>query len=222
MKLKIIASLCVLIVWTPTVLSAQGSAGDERPGVMPFLGFALGRSSIPGTLLPTCSEGLDGSTGVLAFEARVGLRFGNLQLESRTAYQSEYIREMCGIVPITPWSGVHTIRFPRTMSGGFRTTDVRLSYRLARENASLLFGPGIGRIWSEGVTTVLIGAGFRAGGRIQFAMDADVALYPVRWDVHTAEWNSGHVIREIMRDQFTNWKSGTSIRIGFILDVLPH
>jgi hypothetical protein len=222
MKLEITACLLTLLVWAPGGLSAQKSARADRPRVVPFVGFAVGTSSIPGTLLPTCSEGLDGSTGVLALEARIGFHFGSLQLESRSAYQSEYIREMCGIVPITPWSGVHTIQFPRTMSGGFRTTDVRLSYRYARQNASLLLGPGIGRIWSQGVTTVLIGAGFRAGGRLQFALDADLALYPVVWDVHTAEWNSGHVIREITRDKFTDWKSGTSIRIGFILDVLPR
>jgi hypothetical protein len=187
---------------------------------MPFLGLALGGGSFPRAFKPHCSEGFEGSARAIAIEGHVGLRRGALQVETRTAYQGEFalIQDACAVVPAPGWNGVHTTRFPTTTPGAFYTSDVRLGYRLDRGEVSFLFNAGVGRVWSRGVTTVLLGGGLRGGSRLQMALDAGVVLYRLVWTVRTAEWSSGSVVREISRDEFNDWKRGVSIRIGFVFD----
>ena len=204
--------------------SANAQDGEAWPTgtLYPYVGFAFGVGSVPGSFKSICHDGWDGHRSATALEAHVGLAKDRIGVGVRAVRFGEYPFEAsneCLVPdPVGP-DGVHTIRTSAHERTSFTLVDLRLRYALIQGPITWLFLIGPGWVPSADVIATAVGSSVRFGRLVRGTVDLEWLAYRTPWDELIGEWRDFEIVREIQRIRSYDWRSGTSIRLGIELPI---
>jgi hypothetical protein len=209
----LLASVVVALTLCPTSAAPQSGSGSSSDPWQPFVGVGAGLGAFPGVFDPQCRSGLHGATAAASADVRGGAAKGPWRFEARASKHGEMEFEDC--LYIGPWQpdGTHTFRTSGIERGGITVSDIRVAYAVSQRLAYWNVSSGLGWVWGAGVPSVLIGTGIGLGRSFRVGLDGEIVHYRIPWDIVTAEWRDGQVVREFSREVEPDWRRGGSVRL---------
>ena len=206
---RILSALLPLVL----ALSAHEAAAqtERSDGPVPFVGFAVGISSLP-RAFQAC-----GDAGHATGELRGGLAWGSLALEGRGAWMTSLGMDQCLRLDATgdvSDEGYRSVIYPFSHSDAHTAVDARLRYMMPGTRISILMAGGAGWIAPQDVPYVVSSLGFRTRGRVRFALDADQSWFRLRYDLITQARGEDEPGPVLSRDPSHNWRTGLTVRLG--------
>ena len=199
-----------LLLLGSVLLSAHDAAAQVSRRVDPFLGIAVGGSSVPDAF-KGCSP-----DPRLAAEARAGAAFGAIGVEGRAGVMLAGFGDCALTLPeeirapgISPG-----VEYPFTRGDAHATAELRVRYGLP---AGLPFVVAVGAGWlaPQDAPYVVTSAGFRTGGRVRLAVDLDYSRYRVPYDVVVRETNEFYEPGPALSStRHHDWRGGMGLRVG--------
>lgn len=206
--MKAIAALLLL----PLLLAAShhGAAAQSARGAVPFLGLAIGGSSLP--------EAFSGCTrdARAAGELRAGISFGRLAVEARgAALLGGY--DLCLIMldQEVRQPGVHeSVEYPFERGDAHASVEMRVRHDVPG-GLPLVVAVGGGWLAPQDLPYLLASAGYRTRGRVRLALDVDHSWYRVPYDLVVREYGAqGEAGPALSTEREHDWRSGLGIRAG--------
>lgn len=197
----------------------SASAGQEAfppaDRTRTWAGVGLGGANLP-SAFQDCSAEMRGG-----MDARAAVRRGWIGVELRGQLLSEFATEDCAFAApdpaalLPPRDGIVTnVGHPYDPSSTHLATDARL--RVGGTGAvPVSVAAGGGWLFGAGEPYVTAGVGFGTGlGPVRLTLDLERSWYRVRSERVTTEWREGVFVREVSREERTDWSRHGGVRVG--------
>jgi hypothetical protein len=197
-----------LLLLTSVLLFAHDAAAQVSRKLDPFIGLAVGGSSVPDAF-KGCSP-----DARAAAEARAGIAFGRIGVEGRAGVMLAGFGDCALTLPeeIRAPGVSPGVEYPFTRGDAHSTAELRVRYGLP---AGLLLAAGAGWLAPQDAPYVVTSAGFRTGGRVRLAVDLDYSRYRVRYDVVVRETNDLFETGPALSStRHHDWRGGLGLRVG--------
>jgi hypothetical protein len=202
--------LALLLLSLLLAASPHGAAAQSARGAVPFLGLAIGGSSLP--------EAFSGCTSDAraAGEVRTGLSFGRLAVEARgAALLAGY--DMCLILldEETYLPGIHeAVEYPFERGDAHAAVEMRVRHDVPG-GLPLVVAVGGGWLTPQDLPYLVASAGYRTRGRVRLALDVDHSWFRVPYDLVVREYDAhGGAGPALSTEREHDWRSGLGIRAG--------
>lgn len=193
----------------PLLLALPAEA--QKRGPVPFVGLAVGGSSLPEAFSECTTDARS------AGEIRAGVSFGALAVEARGgALLAGFAAECVIILPEeTSLPGVHpVVEYPYKRSDAHLSAEMRVRYSLP-VGLPLVVAAGAGRIAPQDIPYLVASAGVRTRGRVRVALDVDRSWFRVPFDVVVREFDQhGDAGPALSTTRRHDWRPGLGVRLG--------
>jgi hypothetical protein len=200
-----------LLLLLPLLLALPAAA--QARGPVPFVGVAVGGSSLPEAFSGCTSDARS------AGEIRAGLSFGSLAVEARGgALLAGFDQCLIILSEEVYLPGVHpTVEYPFERGDGHLAAEMRVRYSLPA-GLPLVVAAGAGWLAPQDLPYLVASAGVRTRGRVRIALDLDRNWFRVPYDVVVREFSQhGEPGPALSTDRKHDWRGGLGVRLGLEL-----
>lgn len=203
--MKRTAALLLLLALHP-----NPSAAQTRGSPVPFLGAAIGGTSLPDAFAGCTSDAR------AAGEIRAGLSFGRLAVEARgSALLAGYSQCLILLQEEVRLPGTHpAVEYPFERGDTHTALELRVRHDVPA-GLPLVVAVGAGWLAPQDVPYLVASAGYRSGGRVRFAFDVDHNFFRLPYDVVVRHYGQyGDAGPPLSSTRKHDWRSGLGIRAG--------
>lgn len=192
----------------PLLLALPAAAQTRGP--VPFLGFAVGGSSLPEAFSGCTSDARS------AGEIRAGLSLGRVAVEARgAALLAGYAQCLIILSEEVHLPGIHpAVEYPFERGDAHLAAEMRVRYGLPL-GLPLVVAAGAGWLAPQDLPYLVASAGIRTRGRVRVALDLDRNWFRVPYDVVVREFGEhGEPGPALSTNRKHDWRAGLGARLG--------